>query len=182
MNLLSPTPRFVADAMLGHIARWLRLLGYDTLYYKSISDWRLLRIAKDEDRILLTRDQGLYRRARRFGIRALFIEDPSVEKVLALISVRYGIALEFNKESTLCPECNTKLKYTTSITEVSARVKKEIALRYKEFWICPSCSKVYWQGTHWKTISLILDAARQERLKILSKVRPLERRVSSEGA
>ncbi len=174
-------PRFLADAMLGHIARWLRLLGYDTLYYKSISDWKLLKIAKEEDRILLTRDLGLFRRARKYGIRALFIEDPSVEKVLALISIKYNIALEFNKENTLCPECNTQLKYTTSIAEVSARVDKEIVLKYKEFWICPSCSKIYWQGTHWRTISAILEEARQEKLKILSRIKPLERKVSSEG-
>ncbi|MCS7111374.1 MAG: hypothetical protein N3D82_03695 [Ignisphaera sp.] len=175
-------PRFIADAMLGHVARWLRLLGYDTLYYKSINDWKLLKIAKEEDRILLTRDQGLFRRARKYGVRALFIEDPSVEKVLALISIKYSISLEFNKEDTLCPECNTRLKHTTSVAEISAKIKKEIVLKYKEFWICPSCTKVYWQGTHWRTISLVLDVARQERLKILSKIKPLERRVSNGGA
>ncbi|MEM0006436.1 MAG: Mut7-C RNAse domain-containing protein, partial [Ignisphaera sp.] len=43
---MSAIPRFIADAMLGHVARWLRLLGYDTLYYKSINDWKLLKIAK----------------------------------------------------------------------------------------------------------------------------------------
>lgn len=178
---MSFIPRFIADAMLGHIARWLRLLGYDTLYYKLISDRKLLKIAKEEDRILLTRDLGLFRRARKYGIRALFIEDPSVEKVLALISIKYNIALEFNKEHTLCPECNTQLKYTTSIAEVSAKVSKEIILKYKEFWICPSCSKIYWQGNHWRTISAILEEARQEKLKVLSRIRPLERRVPSEG-
>ncbi|MEM2261913.1 MAG: Mut7-C RNAse domain-containing protein [Ignisphaera sp.] len=179
---MSAIPRFIADAMLGHVARWLRLLGYDTLYYKSINDWKLLKIAKEEDRILLTRDLGLFRRARRYGIRALFIEDPSIEKVLAFISVKYSISLEFNKDNTLCPECNTRLKYTTSITEISVKVNKDIALKYREFWICPSCSKIYWQGNHWRTISSVLEEARQEKLKILSKIKPLERKIPSEGA
>jgi uncharacterized protein with PIN domain len=176
---MSSNLRFIADAMLGHVARWLRLLGYDTLYYRLSNDWKLLKIAKEEDRILLTRDLGLFRKARKLGIRALFIDDPSIEKVLAFISIKYNITLEFDKNNTLCPECNTRLRYTTSIAEISSKVNKDIVLKYKEFWICSSCSKIYWQGKHWKTILKILESARQEKLKILSKIKPLERTVSS---
>ncbi|MEM4040336.1 MAG: Mut7-C RNAse domain-containing protein, partial [Ignisphaera sp.] len=127
-------------------ARWLRLLGYDTLYYRAISDWRLMKIAKEEDRILLTRDLGLYRRARKNGVRTLFIEEPSLEKVLAILSIKYSIRLDFDKNDTRCPSCNNQLKYTTSLIEVSHKIDKNIALKYNEFWVCNSCGKIYWQG------------------------------------
>lgn len=171
-------PRFVVDSMLGHVARWLRLLGYDTLYFREIEDWRLLRIAEEEDRILLTRDLGLFRRARKRGLRALFIEDPSIEKVLALLSVRYGVRLNFDKSDTRCPECNARLRYTTSLVELAGRVSSYIATRYKEFWVCPSCGKVYWQGRHWKTIEKTLELARYERAKLQARLKPQEKLLS----
>ncbi|HIP57344.1 MAG TPA: hypothetical protein EYH02_04670 [Ignisphaera aggregans] len=171
-------PRFIVDSMLGHVARWLRLLGYDTLYFRDIEDWKLLKIAEEEDRILLTRDLGLFRRARKRGLRALFIEDPSIERVLALLSARYGIRLEFEKHDTRCPECNAKLRYTTSLVELSGKVSSYIATKYKEFWVCSSCGKVYWQGRHWKSIEKSLEIARYERAKIQSRLKPREKAVS----
>lgn len=170
-------PKFIADSMLGHVVRWLRLLGYDAVYYHVVEDWRLIRIAKDEDRVLLTRDLGLYRRARKQGVKALFIEDPDIAKVLAMLSIRFGTSLDFNKNDTRCIECNTLLKYTTSLVDVAHKVSKEIALKYREFWVCPSCGKVYWQGTHWRTISEILEKAKAEKLKILSKIKPKEKKI-----
>lgn len=169
-------PKFIADAMLGHIVRWLRLLGYDALYYRVIDDWKLIKIARDEGRILLTRDLGLYRRARKQSVRSLFVDDPDAAKVLAVLSLRYGIRLEFDKDDTRCPHCNTVLRRTTSVMDVAHKVSKDVALRYKEFWVCPSCGKVYWQGNHWKTITEILEKARAEKLKALDKIRPAERK------
>jgi len=163
-------PRFVADSMLGHVARWLRLLGYDTLYFRSIKDWKLLEIASSEDRVLLTRDLGLFRRARKRGIRAFFVEDPAIEKILAQLSARYGVRLEFDPDDTRCTECNTPLKRTTSLAEVSHLVSPYIATKYREFWVCPRCKKVFWRGTHWKSIEKILELAKSERAKILSRL------------
>ncbi|MEM1526059.1 MAG: Mut7-C RNAse domain-containing protein [Ignisphaera sp.] len=170
-------PKFIADAMLGHVVRWLRLLGYDTTYYRIIEDWKLIRIAKEEDRILLTRDLGLYRRARKQNIKALFIEDPDVVKVLAILSLKYSIRLDFDKNDSRCTQCNSLLRYTTSLIDISHKVSKDIALKYNEFWICPSCGKVYWQGNHWKTIFEVLEKAKAEKLKTLSKVKPSEKKI-----
>jgi len=173
------SPRFVADSMLGHVARWLRLLGYDTLYFRSIKDWKLLKIAEEEDRVLLTRDLGLYRRARKRGIRAFFIEDPSIENVLAMLSAKLGLRLEFDPDDTRCPSCNTPLRRTTSLIDVAGKVSPEIATKYREFWVCPSCGKVYWRGNHWRTIERILEVARYERAKLVSRVRPGEKVVQN---
>lgn len=170
-------PKFIADAMLGHVVRWLRLLGYDAIYYRAIDDWKLIEIAKDEGRILLTRDLGLFRRAKKENVKTLFIEDPSIAKVLAVLSLKYNVKLEFDKNDTRCIYCNTLLRYTTSLIDVTHKVSKEIILKYKEFWICPSCGKVYWQGDHWKTIDEILVKARTEKLKALDKIKPKEKKI-----
>ncbi|MDK6029293.1 Mut7-C RNAse domain-containing protein [Ignisphaera sp. 4213-co] len=163
-------PRFVVDSMLGHVARWLRLLGYDTLYYRKIDDWKLLKIAKNEDRILITRDQGLFNRAKKLHVRTFFVEDPDISVVLAELSARFNIQLEFNKNDTRCPNCNTPLRYTTSIIDVAHRVSKNIVLKYKEFWLCPSCKKVYWQGNHWKTITEVLEKAKIRKVNVLENI------------
>jgi uncharacterized protein with PIN domain len=170
-------PRFVVDSMLGHVARWLRLLGYDTLYFRKVDDWKLIRISGEEDRILLTRDLSLYRRAKRQRLRAFFVEDPEIDAVLAELSKRFGVELEFHKNDTRCPHCNAKLIYTTSITEIAHRVSKAIALRYKEFWICPACKMVYWQGAHWRSINQVLESAKIKKAKLVSKVSIGERKV-----
>ncbi|HDI02321.1 MAG TPA: hypothetical protein ENF93_01610, partial [Ignisphaera sp.] len=150
-----------------------------TLYFRDIEDWRLLRIAEEEDRILLTRDLGLFRRARKRSIRTLFIEEPAIEKVLAYLSIKYGIRLDFNKEDTRCPECNAKLRYTTSLIDVADKVSSYIASKYREFWICPSCGKVYWQGRHWKTIEKIIEVAKYERGKLQARLRLREKPLST---
>lgn len=170
-------PKFIADAMLGHVVRWLRILGYDIVYHRVVDDWKLIVKAKEEGRILLTRDRGLANRAKKQGIRAVFIEEPDIVRVLVTLSLRYGIRLEFDKNDTRCPQCNTPLKYTTSVIEVSHKVDKNILLKYREFWLCPSCGKVYWQGNHWRTIKDILERAKMERLKALSRIKPIEKNV-----
>mgnify|MGYP000633816415 CR=1 FL=1 len=168
---MPPYPRFIVDAMLGHVARWLRLLGYDTLYSRSYEDWKILKVAEEEDRIVVTRDLGLFRRARKKGLRAMYVEEPAVEKVLALLSSKYGIRLHFDKNDTRCPVCNGVLRYTTSLVEVAGKVNEAIAVRYKEFWICTKCGKVYWQGRHWRNINQILESARIEKTKLEARGR-----------
>lgn len=174
-------PRFIVNSMLGHVARWLRLLGYDTLYFKRIEDWKLVKLASEEDRVLITRDAALYRRARKEGVRALLIEDTDIQSVLAALSLRYEVKLDFSKDDTRCPLCNTPLKRTTSLVEVAGKVDKRVTLNYKEFWVCPKCNKVYWQGKHWRTITTVLMEAKEKKYKLLSKIKPMEKTVARSG-
>ena len=185
---MPPYPRFIVDAMLGHVARWLRLLGYDTEYSRSYEDWRILKIAEEEDRVIVTRDLGLFRRARKRGLRAVYVEEPAIEKVLALLSLKFGIRLSFDKHDTRCPVCNGVLRYTTSLVDVAGKVSEAIAVRYREFWICTRCGKVYWQGRHWRNINQVLEVAKVEKAKLEVRRRALRGAVvagrggSSEGA
>ncbi len=157
--------RFICDSMLGDVARWLRLLGYDTLYSRNYEDWEILRIAQKDSRVILTRDVGLFRRARRKKLDAILVEHAPIEDILAEIAFRSGIDLEFSASRTRCPHCNVKL-VSISKAEALSLVKPEVAVKYDRFWLCPRCRRVYWQGNHWKTISAVLEKANRKLLEL----------------
>jgi len=169
------TPRFIVDAMLGDLARWLRMLGYDTKYNKDYEDWQLIKIAMDEDRILLTRDIGLFRRANmtfkkegKDNLRAFYLEWGDIEDVLANLAIllrrklNIDLRLDIDPKDTRCPICNSQLRHITSLVEIAGKVPEVIANRYREFWICTKCGKVYWRGRHWITIEEKLKKAKEK--------------------
>lgn len=150
--------KFVADTMLGNLARWLRILGYDTLYSSFFEDWRLLRYAGEEERVLLTRDESLFRKARARGLSAVLITSDDIAEMLAQVAIKTGIELSFNPSRTRCPECNTSLM-RISKAEALSLLESDIVTKYEEFWRCGKCGKIYWQGNHWKTINSVLEKA-----------------------
>lgn len=150
--------RFVADAMLGNLARWLRMLGYDTLYSRSFEDWKLLRVAEEDNRVLLTRDESLYRRARSRGLNVVLVVSDDVAEMLACVAARTGLKLVFDPSRTRCPKCNTPLT-KVSKAEALSLLKGELVAKYEEFWKCGRCGRLYWQGNHWRTINETLERA-----------------------
>jgi uncharacterized protein with PIN domain len=135
---------FVVDAMLGTLAKWLRLLGYDTLFDPELNDHQLVRIARAEGRVLLTRDQEL---ARRRGLRVLLVTserlDEQVKQILA------DLDLEPGHLYSRCPVCNGLLEAMDRQT-ARARVPAYVAQKHETFRSCPDCQRVYWRGTHWQ--------------------------------
>ncbi len=136
--------------MLGRLARWLRILGYDTLYDSRWTDDELARLARAEGRILLTRDVAL---ARRRGVRALFIVSERVEGQLRQVAQALGLRAECS--FTRCAVCNGRLE----------QVPKGWAWGYvppytfctqREFRLCPNCNRFYWRGTHWERMQRVL--------------------------
>ena len=154
-------PRFVVDTMLGNLARWLRILGYDTIYSNRFSDHRLLKISEEDHRVIVTKDRGLFIRAKKNNLEAVLLETESIEEMLRILRRKYSIRLEIDPEDTRCPVCNYPLRRTTSLTDVAGKVSSEIASKYREFWICNRCGKIYWRGNHWRTIEKTLERARQ---------------------
>jgi len=152
-------PRFIVDTMLGNVARWLRMLGYDTLYFRRIQDWRILDIASKENRVIITRDRGLYRRARKKGLEALFLEQDDMAERLAYISLREGIRLYIDLELSRCPICNGEL-VKVSRELVRGKVPRRVYEKHSDFWVCKRCGKVYWMGSHWRGIEETLEKAR----------------------
>jgi uncharacterized protein with PIN domain len=135
-------PRFVADAMLGRLARWLRALGYDTLYFRDAPDRRLLAVALGERRRLLTRDVALARRARDTG---LLVRAESLDAQIHEVTVACGVA--GHRALSRCLECNGLLG-PAAPEAVRDRVPPYTFATQREFWTCAGCCRVFWAGTH----------------------------------
>ncbi len=149
---------FVVDSMLGDIARWLRMLGQDTLYSSKFEDWRILKIAEKEGRIIVTRDRGLFARAKKKGLKVVLVELGRVEEQIAEVALRTGMELSFDPNKTRCPYCNTRL-VKLSKAEALSLLPAKVVSAYDEFWRCPKCGRIYWQGSHWRTINEVLKRA-----------------------
>jgi uncharacterized protein with PIN domain len=149
--------KFIADGMLGKLARWLRLAGHDVVYIGDLEvpageqDDALLTISKEEGRVMLTCDIGLHRRARRAGVKSAFIQGSDLVGQLVQVSRRSGSKIEIRPENSRCPMCNGTL-VGASREEVEGKVPANVLKAQSEFWRCLSCGKIYWQGSHWKTI------------------------------
>lgn len=140
--------RFIADAMLGRLARWLRLLGYDTLYYSEIEDSTLLRIAREQKRILLTRDTSLVK--VKEPVRILLIESNAPFDQLKEVVSKLNLPLPLKIDrglSSRCSICNTPIK-EISKEEVRDRVPEYVFMTVQRFLSCSTCGRVYWHGTH----------------------------------
>ncbi len=159
--------KFLADSMLGKMARWLRMIGQDVVYDVELNDNELLELAKKENRALLTKDLELYQRAIGRGIDAFYVEGKTESERLAELAKRYGFALEMDMEKSNCSVCNTKLK-ATSKDQLSGELQKNTFTYYDKYWKCPNCGQIYWKGAHWRQISKTLSEA-QEKLEKLKE-------------
>lgn len=153
--------KFITDGMLGKLTRWLRLLGYDVEYANDMEDKKLMAMAKKEKRILLTRDLELYQQANARGVDAFLVEGITETERLANMAKKYDFPLEIDVTVSRCPKCNTKIKPVEK-DQIAAKVEKATFTFYNEFWECPKCGQVYWQGAHWKRITETLNEARKK--------------------
>jgi uncharacterized protein with PIN domain len=135
--------KFLADNMLGRLAIWLRLLGYDTAYHHDATDAQLARIARAENRVLLTRDVEL---TRRRGVRAVLIESEQMEEQLR--QVFHALNLTAREAFSRCAECNSVLE-EVSKESVRGQVPPYVFHTQERYRRCPRCARIYWRGTHW---------------------------------
>lgn|GEM_PF-338168 len=143
---------FLADAMLGSVARKLRIFGFDTLYTAHIPDSEILKIGAELDRIVLTCDRELFKRVVKAGIRGVLLNGSGDYEDLLHIFSKCGIAsVNFDAVKSRCSACNGSLIEKKPF-EVKDRVPDNVAMQYKEFFECTKCSKVYWEGGHLKRI------------------------------
>ena len=135
--------RFIADVMLGKLARRLRQLGVDVRYSNAAADHEIVIEAEREERVILTRDHGLSR--RRMRVPCLVVESDDTNDQLVQVSATYDLKdfVEFSR----CLECNTLLE-PVSREEVRTRVPALIYDGQQAFSICHSCERVYWPGIH----------------------------------
>lgn len=142
-------PKFIVDANVGKLARWLRMLGYDTLFDSELDDGELVEIGLREGRVLITRDTQIMQRKMIVSgeLRAILTpEDNPVGQMRRVIET-----MELNRENefTLCLECNVPL-VPRSKDEVCDLVPPYVYKTQTQYNQCPICKRIYWRGTHWE--------------------------------
>jgi len=153
---------FLLDGMLGKLARWLRMLGYEATYENDRSDPELLSTAKRDSLVLLTSDEELYRTATIRGVESFLVLGRTEPERLANLAERYKLNLEIDTRTSRCPICGSPIRETPK-SEVESSVPPATFKVYPTFWLCtnPKCAKVYWQGSHWNKIEKTLEEARK---------------------
>jgi uncharacterized protein with PIN domain len=134
--------------MLGRLARWLRAMGYDTLFPGPMAgtagDRRLLQISRREDRILVTRDRALARLAEP---RGCLLRAEQVEAQIAEAVARLGLEPAREQWLSRCLECNAPLEAWPR-DALAGAVPDRVLDAHDRFVRCPSCARVYWEGSH----------------------------------
>lgn len=143
-------PKFLADEMLGSLARWLRIMGYDTSYAHDITDGEVLSRARAEGRTILTRDHQL---AERAGESGLLIEGDDLDDQLGQVISSYSLG--FEEELTRCTLCNGTLRAMQEGEE--GMLPPKVRSSQDAPLVCCDCGQMYWKGSHWDKIYERLD-------------------------
>lgn len=152
--------RLLIDSMCGRLTRWLRMIGVDAAYVKEADDDQLLAKAREEGRMLVTRDVELYERALRIGVPVILLRSPNLTEQLASVVSQLGCELKIEPDYSRCPTCNSTLK-RASKEEVRGLVPEGSLKAHREFWKCRGCGKVYWRGSHFMNIERVLRRTRE---------------------
>jgi uncharacterized protein len=150
-------PRFVADVHLGTLARYLRLLGFDTRYGNALDDAELARLTSEEKRILLTRDVGLLK--RKVVVRGQWLRSRDPEQQLQELVDALDLKRAFRPFSR-CMSCNGLLAIVAR-SDVSALVPPRVYRRFRSFKQCRDCGRAYWRGTHFLRLQRLVAQARR---------------------
>ncbi|MDQ3839488.1 MAG: Mut7-C RNAse domain-containing protein [Thermoproteota archaeon] len=141
-------PSFLADAMLGDIARKLRILGYDTTYIKDTEDNYVLQEASKEERIVLTRDRELFRRVIKNRIQGILLdEEDEIDNIAYALTKNKIYHVSFSTRTARCSLCNGILKEMPS-ADARSQLPTNIARSHTRFFQCSKCIKFYWEGSH----------------------------------
>jgi len=148
--------KFLVDAMLGKLARFLRIFSYDTVYANDlehyfqmnpIPDDKLLEFALKDDRIIITRDYPFYKRAKD---NSIYLEGEGIYKYLNQLKIKLGLSYNFDMQQARCSVCNSELEKIKDKKLIREEVQSETYKHYDNFYRClnPNCIKVFWKGTH----------------------------------
>jgi uncharacterized protein with PIN domain len=158
MRSVSPV-QFACDAMLGGLARWLRAAGYDASWQAGIADWHLIRQAREQGRVLLTCDTGIFRIGivRDGDVPAILLPHSLATKQEQLAYVLERLHLE--PLSPRCMACGGALAPVAK-EAVRDRAPPRTFAQVDQFYECTRCGQLFWEGTHWQQIAAVLEAIR----------------------
>lgn len=153
--------RFIVDNNAGKLVKWLRMMGYDTLFFNEQDDGRMVKTALAEDRVVVTRDtQIIKRRVATTGeIKVILLNDENPERQLNQVVKKLRLEYKY-KPFSLCLECNQHLKPREK-DEVRDLVPAYVFNTQNSYMQCPACRRVYWKGTHWDAMNSLLQRLEQ---------------------
>lgn len=145
-------PVFIADCHLGKLAKYLRFMGFDTLYFPQIEDNALIDLANEEERTILTRDRGLFERkkAECFLITSHKTQEQLLEVIKSFALKKYR--LSFSR----CIVCNTPLQ-SIDKQSILYRLPPKVISYFSHFEICKQCDRIYWHGDHYRHMKAFLQ-------------------------
>jgi uncharacterized protein len=147
-QLVSYKPSFLADAMLGSVARKLRIFGFDTLYIKHTHDDEILKIAIEDNRAILTCDKELFKRIVKAGVHGVLLKCSDDSEDIVHILSKYEItSISFSTRNSRCSVCNGLLLKKKRIN-IKRHIPPNVMKSHREFFKCANCSKIYWDGSH----------------------------------
>lgn len=156
---LLPIPSFILDVHLGKLARYLRLLGFDVSYTNHWDDPEIVRRALEEHRTILTRDRGLLE--RKAVVSGYLVQNLKPEDQLQEVLDRFSLR-PFLDPYSRCPLCGTPIE-PIGKKQVLDQLPPRVAKRYRRFYHCPACGKVYWKGDHFRNLGQLIQKARKNR-------------------
>jgi len=145
--------KFILTKELGRLSKWLRILGFDTVYYNQDNLSSLIIQALRDERIILTRNQRL---PQARGLKIVLIKNEKIKKQVEEVLKTLKIVLEPEMMFSRCILCNTELVYITK-DEVKDKVPEYVFNTQEDFLTCPQCNRIYWQGTHWGNVRKTLE-------------------------
>lgn len=145
-------PAFIVDTNVGKLAKWLRMMGFDTFFFDEIDDGMMVKMALAQNRIIITRDTEFMKRravtTRR--VRAILVSGDNPELQMQTVLAELELSNK-SKPFTRCIECNVELNELER--EVAAGlVPERVYEQQDQYMVCPSCRRIYWRGTHWKAM------------------------------
>ena len=146
-------PKFIVDINVGKLAKWLRMMGYDSLLFDGDDDWRMIIIALEEGRVIITKDAQIVKRGviTSGRLKAILINSDKSERQIQQVVETLNLDYQY-RPFTLCLECNQPL-VETSKEEVEDRVPPYVFQTQSQFVECPTCHRIFWKGTHWKAMT-----------------------------
>jgi len=154
--------KFIVDINVGKLAKWLRIIGYDTLLFNGDDDWRMVITALAEGRVIITKDTQLMKRGviTNGRLKALLITTDEPELQIQQVIESLNLDCHF-KPFTICLECNQPLVERTK-QEVKDQVPPYVLQTQNEYMECPACHRIYWKGTHWQAMTRKLQRYKEK--------------------
>jgi len=140
--------KFILTRELGRLAKWLRILGFDSEYFSQDNLSSLMIQALRDERIVLTRNQRL---ARPTGVKIVLIKAEKIKEQVAEILKALNIQPDSETMFSRCIICNEEL-VDIEKEKIKDKVPEYVFKTQESFITCPTCKRIYWQGTHWGNV------------------------------